>query len=116
MWPTAKRLLLSALVVTLGCAAVPQGPTAHAPTVSGHVYTSMTELGEPAIANVLITIEHADGSRSSAMSNGAGFYIVSGTAGTISITAAKAGFDTNRSQFDLLSDIVLNFALTPSLP
>ncbi len=76
----------------------------------------MTEFGEPGISNVLITIEQADGSRNSAMSNRAGFYIVSGTAGAISISAAKEGFDTNQSQFDLLSDIVLNFALTPSLP
>jgi hypothetical protein len=115
MWGTAERLLFVALVVLAGCDALPQGPTPP-PTVSGHVYVTATELGEPAISNVLITIEQADGSRSSAMSNDAGFYIVSGTAGTISITAAKEGFDTNRSQFELFGDIVLNFALTPSLP
>ena len=91
MWGTAKRLPLSALVVLVGCAGLPQGPTAHPPTVSGHVYASMTEFGEPGISNVLITIEQADGSRNSAMSNRAGFYIVSGTAGAISISAAKKG-------------------------
>jgi hypothetical protein len=46
------------------------------------VYASVIERGEPAISDVLITIEQADGSHSSAMNNSAGFYIVSGTAGT----------------------------------
>jgi hypothetical protein len=81
MWGTAEWLLLVALVVLAGCDALPQGPTVHPPTVSGHVYVSATELGEPAISNVLITIEQADGSRSSAMSSDTGFYIVRGTTG-----------------------------------
>jgi hypothetical protein len=36
------------------------------------------------------------------------------TRGTISISAAKAGYETKRWEFELSSDTVLNFSLAPS--
>ena len=99
---------------------MPQGPTAVPAKITGHVYQWPTaELGEPMLPDVLITIQQADGSHCTARTNAAGFYTVSVTRGIISITAAKAGYQTNRSQFELSSDTVLNFSLVPdpeSLP
>ena len=108
-------LLLIALVgLVAGCEGVPQGPTAVPATITGHVYQRPTaELGEPMLPDVLITIEEADGSRCTTRTNAAGFYTVSVTRGIISISATKAGYQTNRSQFELASDTVLNFSLVP---
>ena len=68
------------------------------------------------LPDVLITIEEADGSQSTTRTNAGGFYTVSVTRGIISITAAKAGYQTNRSHFELSSDTVLNFSLLPDAP
>ena len=102
---------------------MPQGPTAVPATITGtavpatitgHVYQRPTaELGEPMLPDVLITIEQADGSHCTTRTNAGGFYTVSVTRGIISISAAKAGYQTNRSQFELSSDTVLNFSLVP---
>ena len=93
---------------------MPQGPTAVPAKITGHVYQWPTaELGEPMLPDVLITIQQADGSHCTTRTNAAGFYTVSVTRGIISITAAKAGYQTNRSQFELSSDTVLNFSLVP---
>ena len=118
--PRARRarylLLLAACLGSLAACGegVPQGPTAVPAQITGHVYQWPTaELGEPMLPDVLITIEQADGSQSTTRTNAAGFYTVSVTPGTISISAAKAGYRTNRSQFELASDTVLNFSLVP---
>jgi hypothetical protein len=66
------------------------------------------------LSDVLITVEQADGSQSTTRTNAAGFYTVSVTRGVIAISAAKEGYQTNRSQFELSSDTVLNFSLVPS--
>jgi hypothetical protein len=93
---------------------MPQGPTAVPAKITGHVYQRPTaELGEPMLPDVLITIEQADGSHCTTRTNAAGFYTVSVTRGIVSISAAKAGYQTNRSQFELSSDTVLNFSLVP---
>ena len=108
-------LLLAACAGLLACGeGMPQGPTAVPAKITGHVYQRPTaELGEPMLADVLITIEEADGSQSTTRTNAAGFYTVLVTRGVISISAAKAGYQTNRSEFELSSDTVLNFSLVP---
>lgn len=83
--------------------------------VSGHVYQiGTTEFGEPMLADVLITIEQADGLRATARTNARGFYAIWATAGVVSISATKPGFRANLTQFDLADDTVLNFSLTPN--
>ena len=105
----------AALGLVAGCDGPPQGPTAVPARVTGYVYQRPTaEFGEPMLSDVLITIEQADGSHPTTRTNAAGFYTVSVTRGIISITAAKEGFQTNRSQFELSRDTVLNFSLVPS--
>jgi hypothetical protein len=109
--------LTAALGLVAGCDGAPQGPTAVPvpASVSGHVYQRPTaELGEPMLPDVLITIERADGSQCTTRTDAGGFYIVSVTRGTISISAAKAGYETKRWEFELSSDTVLNFSLAPS--
>jgi hypothetical protein len=103
------------LGLVAGCDGAPQGPTAVPVRLTGHVYQRPTaEFGEPMLSDVLITVEQADGSQSTTRTNAAGFYTVSVTRGIISISAAKEGYQTNRSQFELASDTVLNFSLVPS--
>ena len=65
------------------------------------------------LPDVLITIEQADGSQSTTRTDAAGFYTVSVIPGIVSISAAKPGYQTNRSQFALSTDTVLNFSLVP---
>ena len=120
-WPLRGRRgrFLLFLTACLGLAAcgegVPQGPTAVPAKITGHVYQWPTaELGEPMLPDVLITIEQADGSQCTTRTDAAGFYTVSVGRGVVSISAAKAGYQTNRSQFELSSDTVLNFSLVPS--
>lgn len=119
-FPPARRgrslLFLTACLGLLAACGegMPQGPTAVPATITGHVYQRPTaELGEPMLPDVLITIEQADGSHCTTRTNAGGFYTVSVTRGIISISAAKAGYQTNRSQFELSSDTVLNFSLVP---
>ena len=118
-FPRARRgralLILMACLGLLACGeGVPQGPTAVPAKITGHVYQWPTaELGEPMLPDVLITIEQTDGSKYTTRTNAAGFYTVSATPGIISISAAKAGYQTNLSKFELASDTVLNFSLVP---
>jgi hypothetical protein len=118
---SARTRIGSALLILMACLGllacgegVSQGPTAVPAKITGHVYQWPTaELGEPMLPDVLITIEQADGSKCITRTNAAGFYTVSATRGIISISAAKEGYRTNRSQFELSSDTVLNFSLVP---
>ena len=112
----ATRLLvgLALLTAIARCGGAPQAPTGARPTVSGYVYQSATAaFGEPSLETVLITVDQADGTQRTALTNEAGFYTLSVFSGFISISATKAGFETNRSQFDLVDNTVLNFSLTP---
>ena len=118
--PQARRgrfllFLLACLGSLAACGeGAPQGPTAVPAKITGHVYQRPTaELGEPMLPDVLITIEQTDGSKCTTRTNAAGFYTVSAAPGIISISAAKAGYQTNQSQFELSSDTVLNFSLVP---
>ena len=106
-----------AVVVVAGtlasCEAPPQSPSRKALMVSGRVYQLGTaEFGEPMLPDVLITIEQG-GLRHTALTNGTGFYAISGASGVISISAMKAGFQVNQLDLDLVDHIVLNFSLTP---
>ncbi len=83
-------------------------------TISGYVYEQETSaFGEPKLANVLITVEQADRSPRTGRSDAVGFYTLSVRAGTISITASKAGYGTRASSFDMSISTVLNFSLAP---
>lgn len=96
------------------CGGGPQGPTAVPARISGYVYQRPSaELGEPMLADVLITVEQIDGAQRTTHTNAAGFYTVFVTRGIVSISAAKAGYQTNQSEFELSSDTVLNFSLVP---
>ena len=106
---------IAVLGLVAGCDGGPQGPTAVPANISGHVYQRPTaEFGEPMLSDVLITVERADGSQSTTRTDAAGFYTVAVTRGIIAIIAAKEGYQTNRSQFELSRDTVLNFSLVPS--
>lgn len=112
---TRVLLLLVALGLLPGCGQSPHSPTAKPRMVSGHVYQlGTTHVGEPMLADVLITLEQPDGVRLTARTNAAGFYIIWATGGAISISATKPGFQANRTEFDLADDTVLNFSLTPN--
>lgn len=110
-----RLLVVTALLgVLTGCDGASSAPTAVPVRLSGHVYQRPTaEFGEPLLSDVLITIEQTDGSQCTTRTDAAGFYTVSVTRGLISISAGKAGYQTNRSQFELSSDTVLNFSLVP---
>ena len=109
-----RLLLVALLAAVVGCEGTSQGPTAVPVRISGHVYQRPTaQFGEPMLADVLITVEQTDGSQCTTRTDAAGFYTVSVTRGIISISAAKPGYETNRSQFELASDTVLNFSLVP---
>ena len=64
---------------------------------------------------MLITIEQADGSQRTALTDGEGYYTLSATAGLIAISAVKAGYETNRARFDLSRETVLNFSVAEDL-
>jgi hypothetical protein len=84
-------------------------------TISGYVYQQETsEFGEPKLTDVLITVSEGDRSPRTTRSDAVGFYTVSVRTGTISITAAKAGYGTRASSFDMSINMVLNFSLTPT--
>lgn len=108
-------LVLVALGLLANCGQSPHSPTATPRMVSGHVYQfGATEFGEPMLADVLITIEQADGVLLTARTNATGFYAIWATGGVISISATKPGFRAKRTQFELTDDTVLNFSLTPN--
>ena len=114
------------LVVLTGCdGRTPVSPSREGPTVnpssegltvSGYVYQTLTrDLGEPPIADALITVRDAAGTESTAMSDRRGYYKVRATASEVVVSVVKEGYSTRESQFDLTESIVLNFSLTPML-
>jgi hypothetical protein len=99
-----------------GCGPLPGAPSdIQALTISGYVYEQDTPaLGEPKLADVLMTVQQTNQSPRTARSDTVGFYTVSVRAGPVSITATKAGYETRASSFDMSMNTVLNFSLTPS--
>jgi hypothetical protein len=116
-WRNAKLTVIVALVgLVASCSRLPNAPTVQSPIVSGHVYQTATPgFGTPLLSRVLITINQADGSQRTALTDGEGYYTLTAMAGFIAISAVKAGYETNRAQFDLSRDTVLNFSLTEDL-
>lgn len=114
--PSFGVVIASVSVGALGCGGqLPTAPDVGRLTISGHIYQlGRPDAGEPRLANVVISVQEADGSPQTVMSNGLGFYSVAVRAGTISITASKIGYATRVSSFDLSDSTVLNFSLKPS--
>ena len=83
--------------------------------ISGYVYEVMTPgAGEPPLADVLITVNDEDGAEATALSDPTGFYNVPAVTGPVVVTAAKSGFKTRQSRFDITDSTVLNFSLKPA--
>lgn len=110
---------MAIVVVVQGCSPTsPGSPEMGLSTISGYVYRQQTPaLGEPVLADVLITVKDPDGQTRTAMSDEDGFYVIAVRTGAISITASKDGYTaTPAVQFDLLSDTILNFSLMQDPP
>jgi hypothetical protein len=106
-------LLLTAVLTGCGRQS-PMSPTGDSLMVSGYVYREMTAgSGEPALGDVMITLRDADGAESTAVSDRRGFYRVRAAAGEVVISAAKEGYSTRESRFEVTDSTVLNFSLSP---
>ena len=114
--------VLFALIVVTGCAdhGSPVSPTSigssgrHAALmVSGYVYQQASEAGEPPIADVLITLRDAQGAERTATTDRRGFYSVRAMQGEVVVIAAKEGYNTRESRFEVTDSTVLNFGLEP---
>ena len=114
--------VLFALVVMTACAdhGSPLSPTSTrgsarnaALMVSGYVYQQASDVGEPPISDVLITLRDAQGAESTATTDRRGFYSVRATAGEVVVIAAKDGYNTRESRFEVTDSTVLNFGLEP---
>ena len=84
--------------------------------ISGYVYQEASLAGEPPIADVVITLRDAQGAERTATSDRRGFYLIRTPLGEVVVTAAKQGYNTSESRFDVTDSTVLNFGLTPLLP
>ena len=115
--------VLFALAVATGCAdhGSPVSPTGSAGNtrnaalmVSGYVYQQASDVGEPPISDVLITLRDAQGAESTATTDHRGFYSVRAMQGEVVVSAAKEGFSTRESRFEVTDSTVLNFGLEPA--
>ena len=113
--------VLFALVVVTGCAdhGSPVSPTGSdgrnaALMVSGYVYQQASDVGEPPIADVLITLRDAQGAERTATTDRRGFYSVRAMQGEVVVIAAKEGYNTRESRFEVNDSTVLNFGLEPA--
>ena len=82
------------------------------PTISGRVHEHVT-WGDPPLADALVEVTGADGSKKTGISDHDGFYKIAAAAGSVTVTASKPGFETKTSEFMLVTDTVLNFSLAP---
>ena len=114
--PRLRLVVLLALVTVAGChSSSPAAPDSAPPTISGYVYRSFTaDTGEPPIADAVITVRDSAGAETTAVSNRAGYYSVRAAMGPVMVTAAKPGFETRQSRFDVTESTVLNFSLRPT--
>jgi hypothetical protein len=115
--------VLSALVVVTGCAdhGSPVSPTSTGSNVrnaglmvSGYVYQQASDVGEPPIADVLITLRDAQGAERTATTDRRGFYSVRAMQGEVVVSAAKEGYNPRESRFEVTFSTVLNFGLEPA--
>ena len=84
--------------------------------ISGYVYQEASLAGEPPIADAVITLRDAQGAENTATSDRRGFYLIRASLGEVVVTAAKEGYNTRESRFDVTDSTVLNFGLAPLLP
>ena len=115
--PGLRVLVLLALIIVPGCgSSSPVAPDGARPVISGQIYQTLTrDAGEPPLVDVLITVRNATGQETTALSNRGGFYSVGAATGMVLVTAAKEGYETRESRFDVTESTVLNFALTPNV-
>ena len=115
--PGLRVLVLLALIIVPGCgSSSPVAPDGARPVISGQIYQTLTrDAGEPPLVDVLITVRNATGQETTALSNRGGFYSVGATTGMVLVTAAKEGYETRQSRFDVTESMVLNFGLTPNV-
>jgi len=109
---------LCLFAILSGCSSVsPVSPTTGPLMVTGYVYQRMTQgSGEPPIADALISLKDEDGAEFTARSDDRGYYRIRATAGAVVMTAAKDGYKTRESRFDVTDSTVLNFGLAPIAP
>jgi hypothetical protein len=103
-----------ALAVLTGCRSPsPLAPDKAPPMLTGYVYEALTAVGEPPIADVVITVRDAFGVDATVMSDRSGFYSVRAPMGAVTVTATKPGYETREARFEIADSIVLNFSLRP---
>ena len=84
--------------------------------ISGYVYQEASLAGEPPIADAVITLRDAQGAENTTKRDRRGFDLIRASLGEVLVTAAKEGYNTRESRFDVTDSTVLNFGLTPLLP
>jgi hypothetical protein len=85
--------------------------------ISGYIYEQMMPGSrEPPIADAVITVRDAAGVEAAALSDRRGYYRVRAITGIVVVTAAKQGYQTRESQFEVTDSTVLNFSLMPTPP
>lgn len=107
------------LGILSGCSSSvsPVSPTTGPLMVTGYVYQRMTPgSGEPPIADALISLRDEDGTEFTSQSDDRGYYRIRATAGEVVMTAAKEGYKTRESRFDVTDSTVLNFSLALIAP
>jgi hypothetical protein len=80
------------------------------PTVSGQVQENVT-WGDPPLADAVIEVVRADGSKKTGISDDDGFYRIAAEPGSVRVTASKPGYEAKSAEFMLVTDTVLNFSL-----
>jgi hypothetical protein len=122
--PKPLWTVLLAVAVLAGCGdrgspAAPSGngsnPRDALLSISGYVYQQASAAGEPPIADALITLRDAQGAENTTASDRRGFYRIRVTPGEVVVSAAKEGYTTRESRFEVTDSTVLNFGLEPVL-
>ena len=110
-------MVLLGLGLVAGCSRQsPVAPASASPMISGYTYEDMVPgAGEPPLANVSITVTDASGVETTTLSDRRGFYSVRTALGTVVVTAAKAGYTTRQSRFEVADSTVLNFSMRPAV-
>ena len=116
MMKAVALVLVAGSLVAASCGG--QSPVAPAPqppklpTISGQVQANVT-WGDPPLANAVVEVTGADGSKRTGISDDDGFYRIATGPGSVTVTASKSGYATKSAEFMLVTDTVLNFSLAP---
>ena len=117
---TNLGICLLIVLALCGCGGSPTAPdvvqrppeSVDVATISGRIYVGGGAVQNP-IAGASVEINEADGTSATVVSDAEGFYRMTARRGSVTVTASKAGYEAKEWQFDLLSDTVLNFSLSP---